>query len=158
MHRVNTIDDLLGIYNTTGRLCMILQEFIDWQQYVRCICIGKTSILVTNWDPRQPHTERYRDPAAQDIVPALKERIIADAIKLNEALGYDMNTVEFGIRDGVPYAIDFMNSAPDFDLTSLTEEYFPWVVAAMADLLISRALSGSKPVYRWDRFMAITES
>ena len=157
VHRVNTFDELLSAYNQSGRLCMILQEFVDWQQYVRCICIGKSNVLVTNWDPRKPHFERYRDPAAQDIAPELLERITADAIRLNEALGYDMNTVEFGIRDGVPYAIDFMNSAPDFDIASLTENYFPWVVSAMADLLLSRAETGSKPVFRWDSLMAITE-
>lgn len=155
VHKVNTVDELLTAYNGTGQRCMILQEFIDWQQYVRCICIGKVNILVTNWDPRKPHHERYRDPSAQDIDPVLKERIIADATKLNEALGYDMNTVEFGIRDGVPYAIDFMNSAPDFDITSLTENYFPWVVNAMADLLIVRAAGGRRQSYRWNKLMGI---
>lgn len=157
VHKVDTIEDLLSAYNRSGKQCMILQEFIDWQQYVRCICIGKTNILIANWDPRKPHHERYRDTAAQDIVPALRERIITDATRLNEALGYDMNTVEFGVRDGVPYAIDFMNSAPDFDITSLTENYFPWVVSAMADLLISRAVSETRTVFRWDKLMAITE-
>lgn len=158
VHRVDSIEQLLSAYNNTGRVCMILQEFINWELYVRCICIGKTNVLVTNWDPRKPHHERYRDPAAQDIAPALKERIVADAIKLNEALGYDMNTVEFGIRDGIPYAIDFMNSAPDFDIRSLTETYFPWVVNSMADLVISRAVAERKPAWRWDKFLGIAGS
>jgi hypothetical protein len=51
-----------------------------------------------------------------------------------------MNTVEFAIRDGVPYAIDFMNSAPDFDISSLGEGHFRWVVGKMADLVIARAM------------------
>jgi hypothetical protein len=50
-----------------------------------------------------------------------------------------MNTVEFAIRDGVPYAIDFMNPAPDMDINSLTPEYFGWVVEHMADLAIRLA-------------------
>lgn len=133
---------------------MMLQEFIDWQQYVRCVCIGKTNILITNWDPRRPHFERYRN-VEQVLDPKLEERIRADAIKINQALGYDMNTVEFGVRDGIPYAIDFMNSAPDFDISSLTEAYFPWVVTAMADLVIERAkqASGNRPQYRWDALL-----
>ena len=64
-----------------------------------------------------------------------------------------MNTVEFGIRDGIPYAIDFMNSAPDFDITSLTDMYFPWVVNAMAELLIARAREERTVTYRWDAFL-----
>jgi hypothetical protein len=135
---------------------MLLQEFIDWQQYVRCVCIGKIKILVANWDPRKPHHERYRE-TEQTLAPELYAQIEAEAIRLNQALGYDMNTVEFAIRDGIPYAIDFMNSAPDFDITSLTERYFPWVVNAMADLLIERAKQKKRPrrSYSWDALMNV---
>src|SRR2546423_632539 len=52
-----------------------------------------------------------------------------------------MNTVEWAIRDGVSYAIDFMNPAPDMDVNSLTPPYFDWVVHRMADLVIDRALN-----------------
>ena len=150
VHRINTIDELIEKYNQTGRLCMMVQEFIDWQKYVRCICIGRKNILITNWDPRKSHFERYRD-VAQDLDESLRARIEADAIKLNEALGYDMNTVEFGVRDNIPYAIDFMNSAPDFDISSLTEKHFPWVVDAMATMLIKKAKAKPTKVnYRWD--------
>lgn len=153
VYRVNSLEELWQKYNETGRLCMMLQEFIDWQQYVRCICIGKRNILITNWDPRKSHFERYRD-VVQEVDESLKARIRQDAISINEALGYDMNTVEFGVRDGIPYAIDFMNSAPDFDIASLTEKYFSWVVDAMATMLIDRAKFPQEEVtYRWDRFL-----
>jgi glutathione synthase/RimK-type ligase-like ATP-grasp enzyme len=154
VHRINSVEELIAVYNTTGKLVMMLQEFIDWQQYVRCICIGKKKILITNWDPRKPHFERYLG-MVQELDAALKDRIQSDAILINEALGYDMNTVEFGVRDGIPYAIDFMNSAPDFDITSLTENYFPWVVNALADLLIERAKKKPKKqaTYRWDKLL-----
>jgi len=55
------------------------------------------------------------------------------------ALGYDMCSLEFAVRDGIPYAIDFMNPAPDMDINSLTPEYFEWVVSHMADMVISLA-------------------
>jgi glutathione synthase/RimK-type ligase-like ATP-grasp enzyme len=154
VHRVESMQQLIDVYNTTERLTMILQEFIDWSQYVRCICIGKTNILVTNWDPRKPHHERYHD-VDQNLPGELKDRIRNDAEKINEALGYDMNTVEFAVRNGIPYAIDFMNSAPDFDISSLTERHFPWVVEAMTDLVIERAKQARrrKPRYRWDALM-----
>ena len=154
VHRIESVDELLNVYNRTGLLCMMLQEFIQWQQYVRCICIGKTRILIAAWDPTKPHFERYRN-VDQQMAPELRDRIEADAIRINEALGYDMNTVEFAVRDGVPVAIDFMNSAPDFDISSLTEVYFPWVVEAMADLLIDRAKhpeTGNQKT-RWDQFL-----
>jgi glutathione synthase/RimK-type ligase-like ATP-grasp enzyme len=156
VQRVESIEELIAAYNESGQLCMMLQEFINWEKYVRCVCIGKTDILITNWDPSKPHFERYQD-VDQALDPELSSRIRADAIKINEALGYDMNTVEFAIRDGVPYAIDFMNSAPDFDISSLTEVYFPWVVNTMAELVIKRARAVEQrlPQYRWDAMLQI---
>jgi hypothetical protein len=123
---------------------MILQEEIRWEQYVRCIVIGKEHVRPALWDPRRSHFERYTHAAASmpPLSPALEERVVADARTLCRALGYEMNTVELAIRDGVPYAIDFMNSAPDFDITSLGEEHFAWVVDRMATLVIDLA---SKP-------------
>lgn len=154
VHKVTALDELLSVYNHTGQLCMMVQEFIDWQQYVRCLCIGKTNVLVTNWDPRKTHFERYRN-VEQTIDSGLTEKIREQAVQINEALGYEMNTVEFAIRDGVPYAIDFMNSAPDFDISSLTDTYFEWVVKAMADFLIAQTKLPAKKrkKYRWDALM-----
>ncbi|MBI4470398.1 MAG: hypothetical protein HY650_13865 [Acidobacteria bacterium] len=153
IHRVDTLEELWRAYDSTGQLCMILQEFIAWEQYVRCICVGKDRVLVTTWDPRRPHQERYRqeDPP---IEPALHEQLVEKTLRLNRALGYEMNTVEFAIRDGIPYAIDFMNSAPDFDIASLGPVYFDWVVNAMADLVIEKARNPGEPAYRWDALLS----
>ena len=156
VYRVTSRDDLLRTYDKTGRLTMIAQEGIEWTQYVRCVVVGKQEVLALPWDPRLSHFERYRGakssmPKLSDDMRALCE---AHARTLCEALGYDMNTVEFAIRDGVPYAIDFMNSAPDFDVASLGEESFGWVVSAMADLVIRLARTPCERVYRWDALLA----
>ncbi len=34
-------------------------------------------------------------------------------LRINQYLGYDFNTVELAVKDGIPYAIDFCNPAPD---------------------------------------------
>jgi hypothetical protein len=155
VHRVETVEDLLRAYDRSGGYCMILQEEISWQHYVRCLCIGGSEFLAVPWDPSLAHAERYTGVAGTRLGAALEERILREARLLNEALGYDMNTVEFAIRDEIPYAIDFMNSAPDFDISSLGEEYFTWVVRSMADLAIERALERPREIrYRWDAFLA----
>lgn len=155
VNRVDSIEELLARYDESGGYCMILQEEISWSMYVRCICIGQREILVVPWDPRKSHFERYVGAMHWRLDSGLERLIVEQAQLLNEALGYDMNTVEFAVRDGVPYAIDFMNSAPDFDITSLGETYFTWTVNAMADLAIARA-NGDRPRtnYRWDALLA----
>jgi glutathione synthase/RimK-type ligase-like ATP-grasp enzyme len=155
VHRVESLGELIHAYDRTHEYCMILQEAIEWRQYVRCICIGAREVLAVPWDPRKSHFERYIAAAGVRLDAQLERTVVEQARLLNEALGYDMNTVEFAVRDGVPYAIDFMNSAPDFDITSLGENYFAWTVQAMADLAIDRATRPAPPPrLRWTDFLA----
>lgn len=132
---VHSLDELFEKYDSTGRLTMILQEFIEWDEYVRCMCIGQQHILPMHYNPNE------RTYYVDDEYPGdeLRQRCIEYARTLVQALGYDMNTIEFAIQDGIPYAIDFMNPAPDMDIFSLTPFYFDWVVTKMADLAIARA-------------------
>ncbi len=143
----NSLEDLVRYYDTSGLLTMIAQEYIKWDQYVRVMCVGQTQVLPMPYDP---HQKRYI-PDPDYLAPALKDRIVADSLAIVRALGYDMNTVEWAVRDGVPYAIDFMNPAPDMDINSLTPAYFDWCVQAMADLVIDRALNPKPPLaeLRW---------
>lgn len=142
--------DFFHYYHLTGDLVMTLQEAVDFKEYVRCYCIGQEKVLVMHYDPRQPHENRYvKSPAP--LEPALEERIVKDTLTICRVLGYDMNTVEFAVRDGIPYAIDFMNPAPDADYYSVGAENFAWVVNAMAELAVKRALEppGAATEYRW---------
>ncbi len=151
--RVTSLQELWAAYDQTGTLTMMVQQEIRWTQYVRCIVLGKNEVLPALWDPRLPHHERYIRAAKTmpALDPALEARLVRDSIKLCSALGYDMNTVEWAIADGVPFAIDFMNSAPDLDVSSLGESHFRWAVSKMADLLIKLALEPKQVEPRWDR-------
>jgi glutathione synthase/RimK-type ligase-like ATP-grasp enzyme len=141
VHKVDSLGELWAAYDKTGQTTMILQEGIAWTQYVRCLVVAKEHVRPALWDPRLSHFDRYTQAATsmEPLTPELEARVVDDARKLCRALGYEMNTVEFGIRDGVPYAIDFMNSAPDFDISSLGPDHFGWVVSKMADLVIDLA-------------------
>ena len=130
-----SLEELIHHYDSSGLLTMVVQEFIHWDQFVRCLCIGQDEILPMKYDPRE---RRYLMDHAH-LSPDLGNRVVQDARTLVRALGYDMNSIEFAIRDGIPYAIDFMNPAPDMDVNSLTPHYFEWVVKAMADMTIRLA-------------------
>ena len=88
------------------------------------------------------------------LSPELGERIVADSQTLMRALGYDMCSLEFAVRDGIPYAIDFMNPAPDMDINSLTPHYFDWAVKNMADMAIRFAKKKrAKPEFSNGKFL-----
>jgi hypothetical protein len=153
VYRVTSPDEFFAAYDLTRDLCMTLQRGVEFTEYFRCYVVGQDRVHVMAYDPRAPMSERYvKDPPAAD--PALLARVERDAVVLCQALGYDLNTVEFAVEGGVPYAIDFMNPAPDADVHSVGEANFSWIVEAVADLAVRRALAPpDPPVYRWQRFL-----
>ncbi|MEJ7618920.1 MAG: hypothetical protein WKF30_18540 [Pyrinomonadaceae bacterium] len=158
--RVNSLEEMWREYDQSGRLCMTLQQFIDFDQFVRCYCIGQTNVMIMPYDPRKRYLSGEQYINNPDYLsPELAARVTADVRTLCQALGYDINTVEFAIKDGVPYAIDFMNPAPDADVHSVGEFYHQWVTAAVSDFVLDRL---SKPYvapkYRWDALLNPAES
>jgi hypothetical protein len=155
VYRVKSAEEFFLVYGQTGELVMMLQEEIVFSEYFRCYSIGRKDVRIMQYDPRQPHHLRYvQNP--EPIQPALLERLHGDVMKLNLALGYDFNTVELAVRDGIPYAIDFCNPAPDADLASIGRENFEWVVEAAANLAIEQAqayVPGQARI-EWGEFVA----
>ena len=143
VYKVRNQEEFFKAYGETGQLVMLLQSEVTFDDYFRCYCIGGSDVLIMPYEPRNPHHLRYvvdRPPAA----PELLARITRDVLTLNQALGYDFNTVEFAIHDGVPYAIDFCNPAPDADRNSVGEENFNWVVEAAAQMLVRKAQAATR--------------
>jgi hypothetical protein len=153
VHQVNSREELFAAYDATGDLCMTLQRAVNFQEYFRCYVIGRRKVHIMRYDPKQPHHLRYvaGNPPPD---PPLGERMRRDALSLCRALGYDLNTVEFAVEGGVPYAIDFLNPAPDAAVESVGEDNFRWVVDAVADMAVERARETRRDTaYEWSRFL-----
>ena len=154
VYKLNSPEEFFRAYDDTGDLCMTLQQAVDYDQYFRCYVIGQETVHVMRYDPRQPHENRYvKNPAPVD--PGLFDRMVTDARKLCRVLGYDINTVEFAVQGGIPYAIDFLNPAPDADYYSVGPENFEWVVNAVAQLAVAKAQDDERSIgkYGWSRFL-----
>ena len=143
VYRIESPDDFFKAYNETGQLVMMLQEEIDFKEYFRCYCVDRSHVHIMRYDPKQPHHLRYvrnPEPIKEDLLAKLTEAVLV----INYALGYDFNTVELAVRNGVPYAIDFCNPAPDADVNSVGKENFEWIVEAAANMAIRRAKEHKK--------------
>jgi hypothetical protein len=151
---VHSPEEFFENYNRTSDLCMTLQHGVEFDDYYRCYVVGQEKVLIMKYDPRSPFHERYVKGNPQPPTK-LKERIERDGLALCRALGYDLNTVEFAVEGGIPYAIDFMNPAPDAEATSVGQENFNWIVNAVAELAVKKALSAEKPIdeLRWAAFL-----
>ena len=145
VYHVHNREDFFNAYHQSGDLCMTLQRAVNFKEYFRCYVVGQEKVRVMPYDPRRPFHERYlQDPPAYDR--KLLDRVERDARKLCRALGYDLNTVEFAVEDGVPYAIDFMNPAPDADQSSVGDASFEWIVQEVAELAVQKALRSEREV------------
>src|SRR6201995_3697600 len=137
VYKLHNAEEFYQRHGETGQLVMLLQEEIVFTEYYRCYCIGGKHVRIMSYEPRNPHHLRYAadfQPSAERL--AQMEEIV---LKINHLLGYDFNTVELAIRDGIPYAIDFCNPAPDAERTSVGEDNFNWVVETSATYAIERA-------------------
>ena len=154
--KVNSLEELWTEYNQTGTLCMTLQAAVDFDQFVRCYCVGQEEVMIMAYDPRKPYLSGEQYIHNPDYLsPQLADRVRKDVRTLCTALGYDLNTVEFAIKDGIPYAIDFMNPAPDAELASVGEFYHHWITNAVTDLVFKRLTEQrERPRYRWDALLS----
>jgi len=139
VYKLTSSSDFFTKHNETGQLVMLLQEEIVFTEYYRCYCIGGKHVRIMSYEPRNPHHLRY----VADFKPSAERlRQMTDIVlRINKYLGYDFNTVELAVRDGIPYAIDFCNPAPDAERTSVGEENFEWVVETSANYAIEKALA-----------------
>lgn len=139
VYRLDSPDDFFRKHSETGQLVMLLQEEIVFEEYYRCYCIGGKYVRIMPYEPRNPHHLRY----VADFAPTQEklQEMTDIVLKINRYLGYDFNTVELAVRNGVPYAIDFCNPAPDAERTSVGEENFEWVVETAATYAIEKALA-----------------
>lgn len=155
VYKVHDPDEFFQAYDRTGDLCMTLQSSVEFEDYFRCYVVGLKNVLIMRYDPRKPHAERYVHDGPP-LPDALRERLTKDCLIICNALGYEMNTVEFAVQDGIPYAIDFLNPAPDADLASVGQSNFDWFVNAIADLAIAKAQEKPEPMKEmtWAKFLS----
>jgi hypothetical protein len=149
--KIHSLEELWNEYNQTGTLCMTLQEGIEYDHFVRCYCVGQEKVLIMPYDPSKPYLSGMQYVNVENYLsPDLHARVEKDVITICNALGYDLNTVEFAIKDGIPYAIDFMNPAPDAELASVGEYNHRWIVDNMTAFILKKIDEGFPAQdYRW---------
>ncbi len=140
VHKVHSIDELMQQYDASGTLTLMLQEFISWDTFIRVPTVGRKWARAIRYDPA-PLAQGGYDQDYDALPSPLRDEAEELSLRFNQALGYDMNALEFAVKDGRFYGIDLTNYTPDFDQRSLKDAHFPWVVEKMADLAVDRALS-----------------
>lgn len=132
--------EFFSAYDLTGSSVMIMQEAIEYDEYYRCFVIGKKNAEIFKYDPHKPLHLRYY-PEETVVEESLQARIKNSAIRISEALGFDLNVVEFAVKDGKEYAVVF--HAPHVLLTEniLYKNNYDRLIKAVSDYLVEAANS-----------------
>lgn len=129
---LESFEELWLSYDKTGTEPMMLREHITWDKYVRCLCIGPDHILPIKYTPGVNWSTRYHYQPTY-LSPEERELVMVSAARINQALGFDVNAIDFAFKDNQLYVVDVTNPTPSFDVNTLTPYFFDWVVKTMAD-------------------------
>jgi glutathione synthase/RimK-type ligase-like ATP-grasp enzyme len=140
VHEVHSLDQLMRHYDESGTLTLMLQEYISWDTFIRVPTVGRRWARAIRYDPA-PLAQGGYDQDYGALPSRLRDEAEELSIRFNRALGYDMNALEFAVKDDRFYGIDLTNYTPDFDHRSLRDAHFPWVVEKMADFALEKARS-----------------
>jgi glutathione synthase/RimK-type ligase-like ATP-grasp enzyme len=140
VNKIHSLEELVYHYDQSGQKTMMLQELIVWDTYVRVPTIGRRWARAIRYDPAPGGLGGYNQD--YDILPrAIRDHSEELSLRFNQALGYDMNALEFAVKDGKFYGIDLTNYTPDYDYRSLKDAHFPWAVEKMAEFAVEKAMS-----------------
>ena len=143
VHRVNSVDELIEQYDTSGDQTMVLQQIIDAEHHIHCFVIGQKEVLALRYSRDE---KRYLAKPLDRKNPIVAEMIDA-AIQLSQAYQYDINMVEFAVKGDDPYVINSTNPTPFIDKKLMLPDQFDWCVQKTADLAIERAKQPSPQTF-----------
>ncbi len=134
VYRVHSVDDLIQRYDESGTMTMILQQIVESDRHIHCFVFGHEQVMLL----RYSLTDGRYFP---DILPAddaLGRQLVHQSLALTHAYGYDVNMVEFVLKDDQLYVINCTNPAPVMTRELMTLEQFDRCVQKIAEVAVSR--------------------
>jgi hypothetical protein len=131
-----------------------VQEVIESDEHIHCFVFGREYCRAIRYSLEEARYLPDDDFLNSDVVAAMKD----DALAICQVYGYDMNMVEFVVKDGTPYVINPTNPAPDMDINLLKPDHFAWCVQKMADSVIMAAKEPPADISHWEWRAAVQDT
>lgn len=134
--RVNSVDELIQRYDESGTRTMILQEIIQGGEHIHSFIVGQENVLPLHYSTDENCYLEDNSSLDQDLY----QQIFNSTVALTQAYGYEINMIEYILRDEELYVINATNPAPVIDRQLMTESQFNWIVNQTVTLAIKRVL------------------
>ena len=139
---VQSADELRRLYDELKKVnIFMLQEFIKHKVMYRVYCFGQKETLFVRYEPS---TRKYLldDYSA---IQWIKQKIEECTIKLNRALDYDFNAIEWMIDENDNfYVVDAFNETPELLPESIPKIYYDQIVQKFVAMVEQRYKDGSR--------------
>ena len=155
--KIDDADALNRAYDASGTEVMNLQAAVlPYERFVRCVGLGPQTRKV-NYDPGAPLHDRYR--MDHDFLSAADSKHLENTtLTINAFFGWDFNSCEALLRNGIWHPIDFANACPDSQVTSL-HYHFPWLIKANLrwSLFVAATDKKMRKNLDWEPFYAVAD-
>jgi hypothetical protein len=144
VYTVRSPEEIRNLLSAIGnRRTFIVQEYLKYDTYLRCFCIDKKDVLFIEYDP----TKRAYLESELRQIDGLKTQLIEWMIKLNDALDYDINTVEWVVKDGNAIMIEAFNEVPEVLPQSIPQKYYRWIVDKLVECINNKFCKRNKMMF-----------
>ncbi len=158
--KIDGPEELTAAYDESGKFVMHLQKgVVPYETFVRCVGLGP-QVRTMRYNPSAPLHERYEELDPQDYLSADDQSELEDiTCTINSFFGWDFNSCESLLKDGVWHPIDFANPCPDSQVTSL-HVHFPWYDESNIRWSVFCAVTQKKKAINldWQPFFDIADS
>lgn len=133
--RVHNVDELIQRYDESGTRTTILQQIIESNENLHAFVFGQEEVMLLHYS----QTSGTYLPGILSQKNGLGKKLAQDALRITHAYGYDMNLVEFVVKNDEIYVINNTSPTPDMNRHLMTAEQFDWCVQTMVKVALDRA-------------------
>lgn len=141
VHRVHSLDELILHYDNSGTRTLVLQQVIESDTHVHAFVVDQSEVMLLSFSLANG---RYL-PTNYAQNSLLGQEIKDAALKVTKAYGYDLNMVEFVVKDGQVLMINASNPAPVMDTELMSKKQFEWCVTAVAKMAMDKVKNPQLP-------------
>ncbi len=115
-------------YDKSGNVAFMMQQDLDTELFFQAYYVSGSDVLIV---PKMPGIQ-------EKLKTKHKEAISNATKKLCQALGFEINKVDFAIHKDNLYVMDALNPVPVIETSNMNDEQFEAYVASVASLLLKR--------------------
>ncbi len=130
---VSDNQEFFKVYDSSGNVAFMVQEHLETQDFYHAYYVAGSDVQIVQKSVLTAQSNK------KNLSAKHRELMSKATKKLCQALGFEINKVDFAVKNDDLYVIDALNPVPIVEDAFSNEESFQQFVQMVAHLLISKA-------------------